>query len=295
MTASSLRRVSLAAVLLLIAVAAIAQVAIPALKARVTDTTETLTPQQRALIEERLAAFEARKGTQLAVLIVPTTEPEDIAQFGIRVADEWKVGRKGVADGAILIVALKDRAMRIEVGRGLEGALNDATAKRIIAEIIAPRFKQGDFFGGIDAGLSRMMAVVDGEPLPPPKRAATAQGWGGWEQFAIVGFLLVFVVGGIVRAMFGRFVGSGLIGGLAGVAAWIMIGSLIAAVVIALIAWLLSLMGGMAGLPGRGGWNSGGSVGGWSGGGGSWGGGGSGGSWSGGGGDFGGGGASGQW
>ena len=294
MTFALLRRAGLAAALLLYAVAAFAQVAIPPLKSRVTDLTDTLTPQQRTLLEDRLAAFETRKGSQIAVLILPTTEPEDIAQFGIRVADEWKVGRKGVGDGAILIVAVKDRALRIEVGRGLEGALNDATAKRIVSEVIAPRFKQGDFFGGIDAGLSRMMSVVDGEPLPPPpKRSAPVQG-GGWETFAIVAFLLVFVVGGIVRAMFGRHVGSGIIGGLAGVAGWFMIGSLIAAVVVALIAWLLSLMGGMAGLPGRGGWTSGGSGGSWGGGGGGWSGGG-GGSWSGGGGDFGGGGASGNW
>ena len=294
MTFALLRRAGFAAALLLCAVAAFAQVAIPPLKSRVTDLTNTLTAPERTQIEDRLAAFESRKGSQIAVLILPTTEPEDIAQFGIRVADEWKVGRKGVGDGAILIVAVKDRALRIEVGRGLEGALNDATAKRIVSEVIVPRFKQGDFFGGIDAGLSRMMSVVDGEPLPPaPKRSAPVQD-GGWETFAIVAFLLVFVVGGIVRAMFGRHVGSGIIGGLAGVAGWFMIGSLIAAVVVALIAWLLSLMGGMAGLPGRGGWTSGGSGGSWGGGGGGWSGGG-GGSWSGGGGDFGGGGASGNW
>jgi uncharacterized protein len=264
------------------------------LTARVTDLTGTLSAEQRALLEDRLAAFETRKGTQLAVLMVPTTQPEAIEQFGIRVAEQWKVGRKGVDDGAILIVALKDRQLRIEVGYGLEGALNDATANRIIAEHIVPHFKQGDFYGGIDAGLSRMMSVIEGEELPSPPRASGAGEGGGWEQFLVIGFLLVFVVGGIVRAIFGRFLGSGIIGGLAGVAAWLMIGSLIAAIAIAVVAWLLSLMGGLAGLPSgrRGGWSSGGPMGGWGGGG--WGGGGSGG-WSGGGGGFGGGGASGRW
>ncbi|HYC48732.1 MAG TPA: TPM domain-containing protein [Burkholderiales bacterium] len=292
MTQLPLRRAALALVLLLAWAAAIAQVAVPPLTARVTDVTGTLSAEQRARLEDRLAAFETRKGTQLAVLIVPTTQPEAIEQFGIRVAEQWKVGRKGVDDGAILIIALKDRELRIEVGYGLEGALTDATANRIIDEFIVPHFKQGDFYGGIDAGLSRMMAVIEGEELPPPARGSGGPQGGGWEQFAVIAFLLVFVVGGIVRAIFGRFLGSGIIAGLAGFAAWLMIGSLIAAIAICVIAWLLSLMGGMAGLPSarRGGWYSGGPMGGWGGGGG-----GGGGGWSGGGGGFGGGGASGRW
>ena len=204
----------------------------PPLTARVTDLTGTLTPQQRAALEERLAAFEARKGSQIAVLIVPTTQPETIEQFGIRVAEQWKLGRKGVDDGALLVVAMKDRTLRIEVGYGLEGALPDAVAKRIIEEDIVPRFKQGDFFGGIDAGVSRMMSVIEGEPLPPPRArrsaarvaAATAS-----KGSSIIGFMLVFVVGGIMRAMFGRFLGSGVIGAIGGVAGWLMLGSLIAA------------------------------------------------------------------
>ena len=145
-----------------------AQVALPPLEARVTDLTGTLTAAQQSALEEKLAAFERRKGAQIAVLILPTTQPEDIAQFGIRLAEAWKLGRAAPDDGAILIVAKDDRAMRIEVGRGLEGALTDVTSSRIVNDTIAPLFKQGDFHGGVNAGLDQMIRVVDGEPLPAP-------------------------------------------------------------------------------------------------------------------------------
>jgi uncharacterized protein len=300
MTVWLLRRAVLAALFFAFGVAAFAQVAVPPLTARVTDLTGTLSAQQRAALEERLAAFETRKGSQIAVLIVPTTQPETIEQFGIRVGDAWKVGRKGIDDGAILLIALKDRALRIETGYGLEGVLPDAVARRIVDEHIVPRFKQGDYFGGIDAGLTRMMSVIDGEPLPPPRGAARARASGdgaGLQELVIIGFLLVFVVGGIIRAMFGRVAGSGLIGLMGGFAGWLMLGSLIAAIVVGVLALFLSLMGGLGGSRGlgrRGGWYGGfPGGGGWSGGGG-WGGGG-GGSWGGGGGGFGGGGASGRW
>jgi uncharacterized protein len=295
MLAAHLRRIYTAAALLLLACIAWAQVPVPTLTARVTDLTGTLTQQQKTALEERLAAFEARKGSQIAVLIVPTTAPEPIEQFSIRVAEAWKVGRKGVDDGAILVVAMKDRALRIEVGYGLEGALPDATAKRIVEEYIVPRFKAGDFFGGIDAGVSRMMAVVEGEPLPPPRAGPSAQTGQapGMYELLFIGFMLVFVVGGVLRAMFGRFFGSTLIGGVGGIAGWLMLGSLAAGVVVGLIALVLSLMSGASGMGGRrrggwypGGWGGGTGGGGWSGGGGSWGGGGGG---------FGGGGASGRW
>jgi uncharacterized protein len=292
MTPVELRRAALAAALLFFALWTWAQVQVPALTARATDLTQTLTADQRKSLEERLAVFEARKGAQIAVLIVPTTQPETIEQFGIRVAEKWKVGRKGVDDGAILIVAMKDRAVRIEVGYGLEGVLPDAIVKRIVEEDIVPRFKQGDFYGGIDAGTSRMMSVMDGEQLPPPpKREAIGSGGDNLESLLFIGFMLVFVVGGMIRAALGRFAGSGVIGGIGGVAAWLILGSLVGAVVVGVIAAVLSLMGGMSGLGAhrRGGWYSGG---GWGGGGF---GGGGGGSWGGGGGGFGGGGASGRW
>lgn len=295
MTLIALRRLALATCLLLAALTVGAEVAVPELTARVTDLTDTLTAQQRSALEERLAAFELRKGSQIAVLIVPTTAPETIEQFGIRVAEQWKIGRKGVDDGAILLVAIKDRDLRIEVGYGLEGALSDAVANRIVEEHIVPRFKAGDYFGGIDAGVSRMMSVIEGEPLPPPRDLARPRpGGGGLEGFLMVAFLLVFVVGGLIRAIFGRVAGSGVIAAIGGIAGWLMLGSIIAAVVVAIVALVLSLMGGMGGMhtgrrsgwyggfPGRGGGGFGG--GGFGGGG-----------FGGGGGGFGGGGASGRW
>jgi uncharacterized protein len=287
------RRAAHAAALFFVAFVALAQAPVPVLTARVTDLAGALTVEQRNALEERLSAFESRKGSQIAVLLVPTTEPEAIEQFSIRVAEQWKVGRKGVDDGAILVVAVKDRALRIEVGYGLEGALPDAVAKRIIAEDIVPHFKRGDLYGGINAGLSRMIGVAEGETLPAPPRArsGTSEG-GGLEGLLMIGFMLVFVVGGIVRSIFGRFLGSGVIGAIGGVAGWLMLGSIAIGVVVAVVALVLSLMGGMGGLGGasrRGGWSSGGF------GGGGWGGGGGGGSWGGGGGGFGGGGASGRW
>ena len=295
MRSRALPQAGLAALLFACILAVIAQVAVPPLTARVTDLTGTLSAQQRAALEERLAAFEAKKGSQVAVLLVPTTQPETIEQYGIRVGEQWKIGRKGVDDGAILIIAIKDRTLRIETGYGLEGALPDAVAKRIVEEHIVPRFKQGDFFGGIDAGVSRMMAVIEGEPLPPPQGrpgAGARSGGGGLEGFLMVAFLLVFVVGGVIRAMFGRIAGSGIIGLIGGVAGWLMLGSIVAAVLVAIAALVLSMMGGLGGMGGRG--RRGGWYGGFPGGGG-WSGGGGGGGFGGGGGGFGGGGASGRW
>jgi uncharacterized protein len=264
-------------------------VPVPALKARVTDLTHTLTPDQTAQLEQKLAAFESRKGSQIVVLIVPTTKPEEIEQYSIRVAEQWKVGRKGVDDGAILLVAKDDRALRIEVGYGLEGALPDVTAKRIVSDIILPHFKTGDFYGGIDAGADAMIKVVDGEQLPAPakpQRPLSTIDGGKLHSLFIIGFILVFVVGGILRSVVGRLPAAGVMGGILGVIAWFIASSLIAAVVVGMIAFVFTLAGGGAGRGGfgRGGW-SGGS--GWSGGGG--------GGFSGGGGGFGGGGASGRW
>ena len=267
-----------------------AEVAVPPLKARVTDLTGTLSSAQRSALEERLAAFEARKGSQIAVLVVPTTQPETIEQYAIRVAEQWKLGRKGVDDGVLLLVAMKDRAVRIEVGYGLEGVLPDATANRIIDQYIVPRFKQGDFSGGISSGVERLIGVVEGEPLPAPKPRRDG-GVSGWENLFVIGFFLVFVVGGVLRAVLGRVGGSGVIGAIAGFVGWFVLGSVVAAIIVAIVLFVLSLFGGMAG-PGyrgrHGGWYPGG---GWSSGGGGFGGGGFGG----GGGGFGGGGASGRW
>jgi uncharacterized protein len=274
---------------------ALAQVAVPPLSARVTDLTGTLTSEQSAALEEKLRAFEARKGSQLAVLIVPTTEPEDIAGFGIRVAEAWKLGRKGVDDGAILIVAKNDRRLRIEVGYGLEGAMPDAIARRIIADTITPYFKQGDFYGGIDAGLDQMIKVVDGEPLPEPDRNwSPPPGIGDWFLVALI---LIVIGGGVLRVLFGRMGGALATGAFAGGFAYLLTRILVIAGFIGVAGFILALLFG--GFGGPRGWVSRGRRGGFSGwstggfGGGGFGGGGGG--FSGGGGGFGGGGASGSW
>ena len=265
------------------------QQAIPPLRARVTDLAGTLAAEQRGSLEAKLAAFESGKGSQIAVLIVPTVKPETIEQYALRVAESWRLGRRGVDDGALLLVATGDRKVRIEVGYGLEGALNDATAKRIISEIISPRFKQGDFAGGIDAGVDAMIKVVSGEALPAPSAETSrrANVDDGFETLLFAGFILVFVVGGVLRAIFGRFLAAGMIGVAAGVIASLLISSLLVAVILGLAAGVISLFLGMVGGAG---WSSGGIYGG--GGGGRR---GSSGGFSGGGGGFGGGGASGDW
>src|SRR5205823_2972216 len=157
---------------LLFAALALAQVPVPSLKTRVTDLTGTLQPQQRSALEQTLAEFESRKGSQIAVLMVRTTRPETAFDYGVRVFDAWKLGRKGIDDGVLLLVAKDDRQLRIVTGRGVEGAITDAISKRIIEEDITPRFKQGDFYGGIRAGTDRMMRLIEGERFPAPARRA---------------------------------------------------------------------------------------------------------------------------
>jgi uncharacterized protein len=269
-----------AAVFLLAAGLAIADVPVPALQARVTDLTGTLSPAQQSRLEQVLMEFEARKGSQIAVLIIPTTQPEAIEQYAMRVAETWKLGRKGVDDGVLLLVAKEDRALRIEVGYGLEGVIPDAVAKRVISEIIIPYFKQNDYFGGIEAGVSRLIRLIDGEPLPPPVEKDVS--WSGFEDFLPLGFLLVLVGAGLFRMIFGRLLGASIVGGLVGILFWLIVGSLLGALIAGLFAFLFSL----------GGMRSGGF---WPGGGGFGGGFGRGGGFGGGGGGFGGGGASGRW
>jgi uncharacterized protein len=260
------------------------------LTGRVTDQTATLTAEQKAGLEQTLQAFEARKGSQLAILIVPSTAPETIEQYALRVAEQWKLGRKKVDDGAILVVARTDRALRIEVGYGLEGALNDATSKRIISEIITPRFKQGDFYGGITAGVDQIVRVIDGEPLPEPNRKPGG-GLADIRQYVPVIFILALVVGGVLRSVLGRFPGALVTGGAVGVVAWLFAGAVSIALGAGVLALLFTLLSGGIGGHGigghRGGFGTGGfGRGGFGGGGGGFGGGGGG---------FGGGGASGRW
>jgi len=201
------------ALLLVGHVPARAQVAVPKYEALVVDLTGTLTAAQQSSLDEKLTAFKARKGSEIAVLILPTTEPEDIAQFGIRLAEAWKTGRKKVDDGAIFIVAKDDREMRVEVGRGLEGALTDITTSRILNETVVPLFKQGDFFGGVNAGVDQILRVVDGEPLPAPDQAWQPSGDGGGSHLVsllIAGFIgLNFLRNFIGRAPLALIAGLG--------------------------------------------------------------------------------------
>lgn len=278
-----------ALLLLLLALPAWAQLAVPPLTARVADLTGTLTREQTASLEQRLQSFEARKGSQVAVLMVPTTAPEAIEQYALRVAEQWKIGRKKVDDGAILVVAKDDRALRIEVGYGLEGALNDATANRIIREVIAPRFREGDFYGGINAGVDRMLRVIDGEPLPAPASPVPQVGGGIGQSLPIL-LIVAMVVGGLLRRMLGRTVGSITAGGAVGVVAWFLVGAVSIALLAGILAFVFTLIGGSAGRGIRGGFPGGFGGGGFGRGGGF-----GGGGFRGGGGGFGGGGASGRW
>src|SRR5688572_12004333 len=224
--------------LLVLAVSAFAQdtpVPVPALTAPVTDLTQTLTAEQRSALENRLRAYEAQKGTQVAVLIVPTTQPETIEQYSIRVADEWKIGRKEPEDGVILLVAKNDRAVRIEVGTGLEGALPDVLASRIISQVIVPRFRAGDFAGGIDEAITRVLAVIEGEPLPEPEpERPSSRAPGGIGNALPVLLMFVFVGSGILRGMLGRVGGAGATAGIAGVLIWLLTGTLALAILAAI-------------------------------------------------------------
>ncbi len=278
----------------LLAAAARAEVAVPPV-ARVTDLTGTLSAAAARRIEERLASLETEKGSQLAVLILSTTQPEEIEAYALRVAEAWKLGRKGVDDGALLVVAQNDHRIRIEVGYGLEGALNDATCKRIIEDYMVPRMRAGEFDGAVETGVDRMIGVVRGEPLPTPPAHRGAGGTGtNPSPFGPLGTVVLvggFGVAAVLRLILGRLAG-GIAGGVgvAGLAA--LLGTplpfalLFGGIVFAAV--LLGGLGTRSGFyAGSGGFGGGfGGFGGGSGGGGGF---------SGGGGSFGGGGASGSW
>ncbi|MCA6108712.1 TPM domain-containing protein [Bradyrhizobium cenepequi] len=277
---------------------AFAEIAVPPLTGRVVDETGTLSSSEIASLTQTLEDLEKRKGSQIAVLIVPTTGEETIEQFSIRVAEAWKIGRRKIDDGALLVIAKDDRHLRIEVGYGLEGVLTDATTRRIIDEVIAPKFKSGDFAGGVAAGVSRMIRLIDGEQLPAPE----PEHWQApnvfnqidpFNPFVIVG---IFVLGSFLRTMLGRLLGAAATGGIVGFFAWLLAGSFAAAVLLAIIGVVITLFAGSWGWGGpggyrRGGWPGGGHGGSWSGGGRSR----DSGGFSGRGGSFGGGGASGSW
>lgn len=251
-----------------------AQAPIPPLTGHVVDLTHTLSEEQRKATEAALAAFESRKGSQLAVLLIATTRPESIGQYALRVAEQWKLGRQKIDDGAILVVAKDDRAVRMEVGYGLEGALNDATSKRIIEESITPAFRQQDFAGGISAGLQSMMRVIDGEPLPAPRTDQALDPLGQMTWIIALGILAGFAL----RTLLGRFSGALLAACIVGAVSWFMLGVLSMALIASVITLLTTWIGFTGLMAARFGGRSG-----------------PGGGFRGGGGGFGGGGASGRW
>lgn len=289
MMPGTLLRALLALALLMAQQIAAAQIPVPPLKERVTDLTGTLTADQRAALETTLAGLEARKGSQVAVLIVPTTQPETVEQYSIRVAEAWKLGRKGVDDGVLLLVAKNDRRLRIEVGYGLEGVIPDAGANRIIGEDIAPRFREGDFYGGIHAGAERIVRLIEGEPLPAARSRPNLgldTPWPGSTEWVILALIIALLAAKVLDAMFGRLAGSALVGVAAAAAGWVILGSLTVGVALGAVVFVVVLLGRLmpATSARRGGWWNGGGTGG-----------GSGGGFGGSGGSFGGGGASGRW
>jgi uncharacterized protein len=291
-----LSRALLAAALMLGALPLAAQQPVPPLTGRVVDLTSTLTASERAALEQKLAALEQRKGSQIAVLIVKSTQPEAIEQYSLRVAEAWQIGRGKTDDGIVVVVAKDDRRVRIEVGYGLEGAVPDALAKRIIAEQITPHFRDGDYASGLNAGADALAKLIDGESLPPPvaaPRQSRGNGDNGDGLQPSLGwlFLLALVVAPVLRRVFGALFGGLLIGGAAAFIVWAVSGVLFLALALGFVAFMLTAAG-IVGGPGR--WSSGGGY--WGGRGGFGGGfGGGGGGFRGGGGRFGGGGASGGW
>ena len=276
--------------------AAAQDVPTPRLSARVIDQTATLSEAQRAALDEKLAAFEKARGSQVAVLLVPTTGNETIEEFAGRVADTWQLGRKGVDDGVLFVVAKNDRKLRIHTGRGVQGTLTDALSKRIVSDIVAPRFREGDFARGIDEGVDAIMKAIEGEDLPLPKAGSERGAAHGSspDNFFVLAFFIVPIVALVLRGIFGRFFGAATTSGITGLAAWLILGSVAIGILAAFVAFFMTLFmgsgiarGARSGgwIPMGGGWGGGPGGGGFGGGGG----------FSGGGGGFDGGGASGSW
>jgi uncharacterized protein len=225
--------------------AALADVAVPPLVGRVVDQTGTLNASYIDTLNQRIRNFEQRKGSQIAVLIVPTTAPETIEQYSIRAAETWKIGRKKIDDGALLVVAKNDHKLRIEVGYGLEGALTDITSRRIIDEAIVPHFKSGEFAAGISEGVTRMIGVIDGERLPAPKPEAShgpEPDWNALSTFLPFSIFASLFIGGFLRTLFGSLVGSAVAGGVVAIVAWFVFESLTASVALGGFAFLIVLV-----------------------------------------------------
>ncbi|MBC8007006.1 MAG: TPM domain-containing protein [Prolixibacteraceae bacterium] len=283
-----LTRATAVAALLLVSLFALAEDRpVPPLTGRVVDETQTLTADQKRALESRLQEFEQSKGSQIAVLITGTTFPEPIESFSIRVADNWKIGRKSANDGILIVVAKSDRVMRLEVGYGLEGAIPDATARRLIDEVFIPGFGEGKFYEGLSAGIDRLIKVIDGEPLPAVSQSSAGRGNPrSIESYFVLFIVATLAVGGLLRRLLGRLPAALIVGVGIGFLAWLIVAPILIALVVGVIALLVTLFGGaggggMPGSLGRGGFGGGGFGGG--------------GGFRGGGGGFGGGGASGRW
>jgi uncharacterized protein len=264
---------------------------VPDLTAHVMDETATLPPAQKAALEAKLSAFEQSRGAQVVFLIIPSTQPEDIAAYAQRVGDSWKIGRKSIGDGLLLVIAKNDRKVRIETTKALEGAIPDLAARQIIETAITPRFKEGDFAGGLDGAASQIMALITQENLPQPAQKSSSSQDFDWSSLVVLLFIAVPIGGRVLAGLLGRKLGSLMTGGTVGALAWMVSGSLVIGAIAALAGAVFALIGSLGSSGGGSGWSSGSS-------GGSWGGGSSGSSGdfsSGGGGDFGGGGASGDW
>ena len=273
---------------------------VPPLTAHVMDGTGTLTTAQKAALEAKLTAFEQSRGAQVVMLMVPTTQPEDIAAYAQRIGDSWKIGRKDIGDGLLLVVAKNDRTVRIETTKALEGAIPDLAASQIIETALTPRFRQGDFAGGLDAAADQIMARITGEKLPAPQQGNAGRSGGGgfdWTTLAVFLFFAVPIGGRVLSSVLGRKLGSVATGGAVGVLAWLFTSSLIIGGIAALAGMVFALISGLGGAMGgrSSGWGGGFGGGGFGGGGFGGGSRGGGGFSSGGGGNFGGGGASGNW
>lgn len=269
---------------------------IPVLNAHVIDQTGTLSAEQSQTLESKLTQLEQSLGSQVVILLIHTSQPEDIAAYAQRVGDKWKIGRKDVGDGVIVLVAKQDRRVRIEVAKALEGAIPDLAAKRIIDGVITPAFKAGDFAGGLNAAVDQLASRIKGEALPLPDAQTdqhrSSNGF-NWEQLIVFGLIAVPLVNGLLGSIFGRKGGSAITAFMGSGVVWLITGSIL----LGIVGWFVILILSLAfGNSGRGGWGGPPMGGGWGGGGGSWGGSSGGGGFSsGGGGDFGGGGASGNW
>lgn len=271
------RRILSVVILLCWIGAVAASIAVPELRARVTDLSNTLDAARKSALESRLENFEREHASQVVVLVVPTTQPETIEQYAIRVAEAWKLGRPKQDDGVLLLVSKNDRALRIEVGQGLEGAIPDAVAKRLIEEVILPKFRQDDFAGGIEDGVERILGLIRGESLPAPASSGVATADSLSKAFPLLFGLIL--LGQVLRRALGRLPGAGLVGVAAFALGLLLTGAMAAAIFFGLLGFLLTLFGLSTGIGHFGGGYGGGGGGGFRGGGGGFSGGGASGRW----------------